>query len=298
MVLQSVSYIFITFFFYKLEMLSDPPRNSDQRLADTIQSVASLNAACRLGWERLGGRMRLITPLGHIYVIIMTRVNKSLIKKTVSSYLPSGRKWISVSASQQDFPQELQNWHFQLFVANYKSPSRLILSVTVLNLSSPFQNRFSWRSKLPAPVSFVLWCWQQGVTSWAGASDCNFKPFQIAEKVNVTHLNPGAVGAVAALDPGAVSGAVNNYCHCHYRPSLNSLRPFRVAGIYHVRPGWAGGVTNVTEMNVLCDGRHYLCLTLFFVSALPEERCEDAGRWRVLAGGLPPPCPHSGSQQA
>lgn len=82
--------------------------------------------------------------------------------------------------------------------------------------------------------------------------------------------------------------AVNSYCRCDYRPSLNSLRPFRVAGIYRVRPGWAGGVTNVSEMNVLCDGRHYLCLTLFFSSALPEERRKDAGRWRVLAGGLPP----------
>lgn len=86
-------------------------------VADSIQSAASLNAACRFGWESLGARVRPITPLGHIYAIIMTRVNKSLIKKPVST-LPSGRKWISVSASRQHFPQELRNCRFQLFVAH------------------------------------------------------------------------------------------------------------------------------------------------------------------------------------
>lgn len=111
-----------------------------------------------------------------------------------------------------------------------------------------------------------------------------FEALSIAENVNVTHLNPGAVFAVAALDP--LSEAVNNYCHCHYRPSLNSLR---VADIYHVRPGWAGGVTNVSEMNVLCDGRHYLCLTLFFLLRLfPRSSAKtpaDGECWR--GGSLP-----------
>lgn len=102
----------------------------------------------------------------------------------------------------------------------------------------------------------------------------------------MTHLNPGAFGAVAALDPGAV----NNYCHCHYRPSLRSLGPFRVAGIYHVRPGWAGGVTNVSEMNVLCDGRHYLLLDTFFflLQLFPRSAAKtpaDGECWR--GGSLP-----------
>lgn len=56
------------------------------------------------------------------------------------------------------------------------------------------------------------------------------------KKLNVTHLNPGVVGAFPTLDPKALCGVVNNYRHCHYQPSLNSLRLLRVAGIYHVRP--------------------------------------------------------------
>lgn len=110
------------------------------------------------------------------------------------------------------------------------------------------------------------------------------------KKVNVTHPDPGAVGGVTTLGPGALSGAVNNYWHCHYRPSLNSLRLFRVAGIYRRRPRWAGGVTNVSEMNVFCDRRRYRCLTLFCFGSsrgAPQRRRQMAS----LGGGAPSPVP-------
>lgn len=74
---------------------------------------SSLLQTCR---EPERARVRQITPPGHIYVIIMTRVNRSIIKKPCLLF-PSGRKWISVSASQRDSPEERQNWRYQLLGA-------------------------------------------------------------------------------------------------------------------------------------------------------------------------------------
>lgn len=85
-----------------------------EQSTEGLQAVASpYHPVCYnpAGWEPDRARVRQITPLGRIYVILMTRVNRSIIKKPCL-LLPSGRKWISVSASQQ----ELQNWRFQLFV--------------------------------------------------------------------------------------------------------------------------------------------------------------------------------------
>lgn len=126
---------------------------------------------------------------------------------------------------------------------------------------------------LPIHVWFVLWRW-----CW-GAHQCD------------------AVGGVTTLGHRVLSGAVNNYWHCHYRPSLNSLRLFRVAGIYRVLPRWAGGVTNVSEMNVFCD-RTLSVPDAFLLRLFPGSTAKTPADGESWQGGLPPPCPHSGSQQA
>lgn len=140
----------------------------------------------------------------------------------------------------------------------------------MLNLSSPFPNPVSWHCKLPIHV-------------WFGIRDLGGESMWLIQILVQLVVSPPSV-------TGALSGAVNNYWHCHYRPSLNSLRLFRVAGIYRVRPRWAGGVTNVSEMNVFCDRRRYRCLALFCFGSsrgAPQRRRQMAS----VGGGAPSPVP-------
>lgn len=109
MVLQSACYIFVTV----------SPAWNFQQTTETPQPAARpYHPVCSKPADREPerARVRQIAPPGHIYVIIMTRVNRSIIKKPCLLF-PSGRKWISVSASQRDSPQERQNWRFQLLGA-------------------------------------------------------------------------------------------------------------------------------------------------------------------------------------
>lgn len=126
MVLQSVSYMFVTFL---------QAWNFEQSTEGLQPAAGPYHPGCAkpAGWEPGRARVRHIAPPGRDYVIIMTRVNGSIIKKPCL-LLPSGRKWISVSASQQDSPQ---NCYFQLFAM--KQPSTSCLLCSLKNVSSLFE---------------------------------------------------------------------------------------------------------------------------------------------------------------
>lgn len=237
----------------------------------------------------------------------MTRGNKSVIKKPVSSYLPSGSKWISVCKSTRFAPRTI-NPMFPAVRSELQEPFTSYLICHGAKSAFPISNWFSWRSEFPMHGWLVLlWCWQQGVTSWAGASrwsDSNFKPFKprgVVMGVNVTHLNRGVVDGVSTL----VAGAVKQLLPLSLSSIIKVIKAVQCRWYLSCVPTPQGDCVSTSRRCDKCQWaecvlwgsrvtrrrrRCYFCSTLFFLllRLFPRSGAEtpaDGECWRGGGGG-------------